>query len=194
MFRGAQQLPSPPMAGTRAVAARGDEADLLRRYLDEIRRASSLFVGSRRGHARSCHRRSEGRAGTRSTPRPRGCQSLAGVSCATPSPRATPPVAASSSRTFASWCRSHGATNRAASASSIPHPGRQHRPDAGGREVRPSPRLQVLDLRDVVDPPGHRPGDRRHVSHDPGPGARPRHQIVAVSRSAERFSACRARS
>ena len=36
MFAGAQQLPSPPMAGTRAVAARGDEADLLRRYLDEI--------------------------------------------------------------------------------------------------------------------------------------------------------------
>ncbi len=30
------QLPSPPMAGTRAQAARGDEADLLRRYLDEI--------------------------------------------------------------------------------------------------------------------------------------------------------------
>ncbi len=36
MFARAQQLPSPPMAGTRAVAARGDEADLLRRYLDEI--------------------------------------------------------------------------------------------------------------------------------------------------------------
>ena len=36
MFARAGQLPSPPMAGTRAQAARGDEADLLRRYLDEI--------------------------------------------------------------------------------------------------------------------------------------------------------------
>ena len=35
-----------------------------------------------------------------------------------------------------------------------PDPGRQHRPDEGGRQVRVSPRLQVLDLRDVVDPPG----------------------------------------
>ena len=32
--------------------------------------------------------------------------------------------------------------------------GRQHRPDEGGRQVRVPPRLQVLDLCDVVDPPG----------------------------------------
>ena len=36
MIARAQQLPSPRMAGTRAAAARGDEADLLRTYLDEI--------------------------------------------------------------------------------------------------------------------------------------------------------------
>ena len=36
MFARAGELPSPPMAGTRAAAARGDESDLLRRYLDEI--------------------------------------------------------------------------------------------------------------------------------------------------------------
>ena len=35
-----------------------------------------------------------------------------------------------------------------------PDPGRQHRPDEGGRQVRLPPRLQVLDLRDVVDPAG----------------------------------------
>mgnify|MGYP003694596073 CR=1 FL=1 len=33
-----------------------------------------------------------------------------------------------------------------------PDPGRQHRPDEGGRQVRIPPRLQVLDLRHVVDP------------------------------------------
>jgi hypothetical protein len=36
-----------------------------------------------------------------------------------------------------------------------PDPGGQHRPDEGGGQVRIPPRLQVLDLRDVVDPPGH---------------------------------------
>ncbi len=35
-----------------------------------------------------------------------------------------------------------------------PDPGRQHRPDEGGRQVRVSPRLQVRNLRDVVDPAG----------------------------------------
>ncbi len=35
-----------------------------------------------------------------------------------------------------------------------PHPGRQYRPDARGREVRLAPRLQVLDLCHLVDPPG----------------------------------------
>ena len=35
-----------------------------------------------------------------------------------------------------------------------PHPGGQHRPDEGRGQVRVPARLQVLDLRDVVDPPG----------------------------------------
>ena len=38
-----------------------------------------------------------------------------------------------------------------------PHPGRQHRPDEGGRQVRVPPRLQILDLRHLVDPPGDHP-------------------------------------
>jgi hypothetical protein len=32
-------------------------------------------------------------------------------------------------------------------------------------------RLQVLDLRDVVDPPGGHARDRRQGAHDPHPGA-----------------------
>ncbi len=38
-----------------------------------------------------------------------------------------------------------------------PDPGRQHRPDEGGRQVRVPPRLQVLHLRHLVDPSGHHP-------------------------------------
>ena len=51
-----------------------------------------------------------------------------------------------------------------------PDPGRQHRPDEGGRQVRVPPRLQVLDLCDVVDPAGDHPLDsptRRAPSASP---------------------------
>ena len=37
-----------------------------------------------------------------------------------------------------------------------PRPGGDARADPRGREVRLAPRLQVLDVRDLVDPPGHR--------------------------------------
>ncbi len=46
------------------------------------------------------------------------------------------------------------------------HPGGQHRPHEGGGQVRIPPRLQVLDLRHVVDPAGDHALDR-------GPGAGP---------------------
>ena len=55
-----------------------------------------------------------------------------------------------------------------------PDPGRQHRPDEGGRQVRVPPRLQVLDLRHVVDPSGDHPLDRRPGAHHPHPGAHDR--------------------
>ena len=48
-----------------------------------------------------------------------------------------------------------------------PDPGRQHRPDEGGRQVRVPPRLQVLHLRHLVDPPGNHPVDRRPGPHHP---------------------------
>ena len=51
-----------------------------------------------------------------------------------------------------------------------PHPGGEPRPDAGGREVRPHQGLQVLDLRHLVDPPGHHPGHRRSGPDHPDPG------------------------
>ena len=46
-----------------------------------------------------------------------------------------------------------------------PDPGRQHRPDARRRQVRIPPRLQVFDLRHLVDPPGHHARHRRPVAH-----------------------------
>ena len=55
-----------------------------------------------------------------------------------------------------------------------PDPGRQRRADEGGREVRVPPRLQVLDLRDLVDPPGDHAGHRRPGADDPRSGAHDR--------------------
>ena len=55
-----------------------------------------------------------------------------------------------------------------------PDPGRQHGPDAGGRQVRVRPRLQVLHLRHLVDSPGDHPGHRRPEPHDPRAGAHDR--------------------
>ena len=48
-----------------------------------------------------------------------------------------------------------------------PDPGRDHRPDPCRREVRLAPRLQVLDLRDLVDPAGGAARRREQVAHDP---------------------------
>ena len=55
-----------------------------------------------------------------------------------------------------------------------PDPGRQYRPAEGGGQVRIPPRLQVLDLRDLVDPPGDHAFDRRHGAHHPRAGAHDR--------------------
>ena len=61
-----------------------------------------------------------------------------------------------------------------------PDPGRQHGPDEGRGEVRVSPRLQVLDLRHLVDPPGDHAFDRRSGAHDPHSGAHDRDHVEAA--------------
>ena len=53
------------------------------------------------------------------------------------------------------------------------------RPRACGGEARPSPRLQVLDLRDLVDLPGRGARARRQGPDDPDPGARRREAQLA---------------
>ena len=52
---------------------------------------------------------------------------------------------------------------------SRPHSRGQHRPDEGRGEIRVAARLQVLDLRDVVDSPSHHARDCRSGAHDPHP-------------------------
>ena len=54
--------------------------------------------------------------------------------------------------------------------------------DAGGRQVRIPPRLQVLDLRHLVDSPGHHAGHRRPGPHDPHPGPHDRRAEQAAKR------------
>ena len=70
-----------------------------------------------------------------------------------------------------------------------PDPGGQHRPDEGRRQVRVQARLQVLDLRHVVDPPGDHPRDRRPGAHDPHPGAHDRDDQQAHPH--QRATSCR---
>ena len=55
-----------------------------------------------------------------------------------------------------------------------PDPGGEHRPHEGGGQVRVQARVQVLDLRHLVDSPGHHPGHRRPGPHHPHPGAHDR--------------------
>ena len=75
-----------------------------------------------------------------------------------------------------------------------PGPGRQPRPDPRGGEVRLHPRLQVLHLRDLVDPAGHEPRAGRPGPHHPGAGARrradePRGAAAAPAAAGERRGA-----
>ena len=74
------------------------------------------------------------------------------------------------------------------------HPGRQHRPHEGGRQVRVPPRLQVLDLRDVVDPPGDHARDRRPGADDPHPGPHDRDDQQADSHVARARPGARPRA
>ena len=66
-----------------------------------------------------------------------------------------------------------------------PDPGGEHRPDAGGRQVRVPPRLQVQHLRHLVDSPGDHPRDRRPGPHDPHPGPHDRDDVEAAQRLEE---------
>ena len=56
-----------------------------------------------------------------------------------------------------------------------PDPGGQRRPDEGRRALRLAARAPVLDVRDMVDPPGRDARARRPGPHHPGAGAGRRH-------------------
>ena len=69
-----------------------------------------------------------------------------------------------------------------------PDPGGQPRPDARGREVRLAQGLQVLHVRDVVDPPGDHARHRQHRPHDPAPRPRRRHAGPAAEGAVRAWS------
>ena len=73
-------------------------------------------------------------------------------------------------------------------------PGGDDRARARGREVRPPQGLQVLDLRDVVDPPGRRPRARGQGADDPdaGPHRREAEQDRPLGAEAARRARARA--
>ena len=75
-----------------------------------------------------------------------------------------------------------------------PDPGGLARADPRGREVRLPPRLQVLDLRDLVDPPGRHARDRRQGAHDPHPGPHGREAQQGRPRRAPARAAARPRA
>ena len=61
-------------------------------------------------------------------------------------------------------------------------PGGQRRPDAGGRQVRVSPRVQVLHLCHLVDSPGDHPRRGRPEPDDPHPGPHGRDHVASAER------------
>src|SRR4029077_14831823 len=63
-----------------------------------------------------------------------------------------------------------------------PDPGGHARPEPRGREVRLAPWLQVLDLRDLVDPAVGAACRGEPRAHDPRPRARRRAAAEAVPR------------
>ena len=65
------------------------------------------------------------------------------------------------------------------------------RPHPRGREVRLPPRVQVLDLRDVVDSPGRDPRDRGQGPDDPDPRAHGREAEQGRPRRASARAAAR---
>ena len=65
-----------------------------------------------------------------------------------------------------------------------PDPGGQRGPDAGGRQVRVPPRLQVLHLRHLVDPPGHHPRRGRPEPHHPHSRPHGRDHVAGAERLA----------
>ena len=75
-----------------------------------------------------------------------------------------------------------------------PDPGGLARADPRGREVRLPQGLQVLDVRDVVDPPGGHARDRRQGAHDPDPGAHGREAEQGRAHRAPARAAARPRA
>ena len=96
------------------------------------------------------------------------------------------PISASSSPIAKKYTQSRPAVPR-------PDPGRQYRPDEGGRLVRIPPRLQILHRRHLVDQAGDHPLHRRSGPHHPHPRAHADPETPST-RSCARRGRCSTRS
>jgi hypothetical protein len=145
--------------GARRCGAAGRGASTI---LDGGSRRAEVALGKGRvylfGPRRSCTARSRTARSSCCSTRPARCQARAARS--QPAPRRLDRQALRQPRPVAPR----------------PDPGRQHRADEGGRSLPVPARLQVLDLRDLVDPPGDRPRGGRLRPHHPA--ARARHRIA----------------
>ena len=143
-----------------------DDEDLVRLYLTDIGRIRCSPRTTRSGwrsRSKPGPRPRSGSEPTASPPRPSGRR------CGAPYDEAPTPGVASCSPTSVSSSPSPSAT-RPRPPAARPGPGGQPRSDPRGREVRLAQGLQVLDLRHLVDPPGHHPRHRQHGPHHPPPG------------------------
>ena len=95
--------------------------------------------------------------------------------------------------TCASWCQSPRA-HESRIAVSRSDSGRQHRPDEGGGQVRVSSRVQVFDVRHVVDSAGHHTRDCRPGADDPHSGPHDRDDQQADSHIARARAGTRSRA
>ena len=158
-------------------AERHDE-DLVRVYLDEIGRHELLTKDDEARLAQDIDA-GRGRAGQARRARPHQAERPPQARGGGPAGRGRPPRVHPVQPAAGGLDRQE--VPGVGAAAPRPRAGGQPRADARGGEVRLAQGLQVLDVRDVVDPPGDHPRHRQHRPYDPAPGPRRRQPAAPVT-------------
>ena len=159
---GLEIAPKPDADGEGREAGRGQEASTRPARLRRRRQPAAL--PRRRRPPQAAHRRRRGHAREADRARRPGRQA--------PHDRVEPPARRVDRQGLP----------RARRAVPRPDPGGDAGPEPRGREVRLAPRLQVLDVRDLVDPPVGAARRREPRAHDPRARPRRRAPAEAVAR------------